>query len=317
LPTSGTLADTDRFSTASVVEIAREPIQPMPRPVGLDPRKIALGERFFSDKRFSASGNEACSSCHKADHGGADTVSVTAELHGNHSKVKVPTIWNSGFSIALFWDGRAATLEGQIDEPLQDPDQMASTWPEVIARLQTDQRYVDDAAMLYGAPLSPALVKDAIATYERSLVSLNSRFDAFLRGRDDAITPDERAGYRLFKDYGCSSCHQGAAVGGNMFQRMGLFGDYFGARGKPATTADLGRFNVTGDEADRHVFKVPSLRNSILSAPYFHDGSALTLEDAIATMARYQLGRDMPRRDIDLIAAFLATLTSEPKEGAP
>lgn len=153
-------------------------------------------------------------------------------------------------------------------------------------------------------------IKDAIATFEHSLLTPNSRFDRYLRGEVDAITDSEREGYRLFKAYGCSSCHQGVGVGGNMFETMGVFRDYFADRGN-ISTADLGRFNITGMEKDRHKFKVPSLRNVELTAPYFHDGTAPTLIDAIQVMAKYQLGRAMPGEDSEKIAEFLRTLTGE------
>lgn len=305
-------AEPNVVASSSAAEVLNEPIQPIHQLVGVDPRKIAFGQRLFADKRLSRDGTIACLSCHRPDHGDADDVALSAGSNGHLTKVNTPTIRNSRYSVAQFWDGRAATLEDQIDYPLQNPDEMATTWPDAIARLQADRSYVTEAESIYGTALSPALVKDAIATYERSLVSLNSRFDAYLRGHDDALTQDEKDGYRLFKEYGCASCHQGAAVGGNMFQQMGLFGDYFADRQTPETPADLGRFNVTGDEADRHVFKVPSLRNVTLTAPYFHDGFAPTLEAAIAIMARYQLGRSMTAGDINLIVAFLATLSADP-----
>ncbi len=302
------------LSAAGTVELRNEPIQPVPDTLALDRRKVELGASLFNDKRLSGRGDMSCASCHRTDHGGADDAPVTA-LEGHSTKVNVPTIWNSRFSVAQFWDGRAATLEDQIDQPLQNPDEMAATWPGVIARLSADRGVADHVRAIYGTPLSPEVVKDAIATYERSLISLNSRFDKFLRGDEAAITPDEKRGYRLFKDYGCTACHQGIAVGGNMYQRMGLFGDYFGDRKTPEAKADLGRFNVTGNEADRHVFKVPSLRTAVLTAPYFHDGSAATLDVAIAVMGHYQLGREIPPDDVGSIKAFLGTLTGEP-EGA-
>lgn len=151
---------------------------------------------------------------------------------------------------------------------------------------------------------------DAIATFERALITPNSRFDKFLRGDVSAITAEEKEGYRRFKNYGCVSCHQGVNLGGNLFQKFGIMGNYFSARGK-ITQADLGRFNVTGDEEDRYVFKVPSLRNITLTAPYFHDGSAGTLEEAIAIMAKYQLGRELSKETIDFIIKFLTTLNGE------
>lgn len=298
------------------VEFPSEPLQPIPVALGHDPRKVALGQRLFADKRLSQDGTVACATCHRPDRGGADDVALTPGIRGRLGDVNVPTVFNSQFSLAQFWDGRVTTLEEQVDKPLHNPTEMGSNWPEAMARIASDRSYAEDAQAIYGMALSPAIVRDAIATYERSLLSTDSRFDAFLRGSTEALTRDEQAGYRLFKDYGCAACHQGSAAGGNMYQRMGLFGSYFSARPGPMTNADRGRFNVTGDPADMHVFKVPSLRNVVQTAPYFHDGSAPSLESAIAVMARYQLGRDIPLADIELIAAFLATL-SDTSTGKP
>jgi cytochrome c peroxidase len=154
-------------------------------------------------------------------------------------------------------------------------------------------------------------VKAAIAAYERALIT-PGRFDRWLDGQSDAITADEQRGYELFKTLGCVACRQGRNVGGNMFQRFGVMGDYFKDRG-PITDADYGRFNVTKNETDKFTFRVPSLRNVALTAPYFHDGTAATLPDAIRTMAKYQLGREIADDEVDLIAKFLATLTGEVK----
>jgi len=310
-------AEPIRVSTSAVVELPKEALQPIPQSLELDPRKVAFGKRLFRDKRLSQNGEMSCASCHQMDHGGADNEPFSKGLRGHLTEVNVPTIWNSYFSVAQFWDGRVTTLEDQVDYPLTNPSEMGSNWPEVIARLQVDATYISAASHIYGTGVTPAVVRDAIATYERSLISHNSRFDEFLRGRIDALTLEERKGYRLFKEYGCVSCHQGAAVGGNMFQRLGIFGDYFGDRGGPIAKADLGRFNVTQDPQDRHVFKVPSLRNVTETAPYFHDGSAATLENAIALMARYQLGRKISGSDIQLISTFLATLTDHTTGSAP
>jgi len=153
---------------------------------------------------------------------------------------------------------------------------------------------------------------DAIATFERTLLTPGSRFDRFLRGDSAAINAREQEGYRHFLDYGCASCHQGALLGGNMYQRFGVMVDYFGRSGADhAVLSDLGRYNVTGREEDRHVFKVPSLRNVEVTAPYFHNGSAQTLEDAVVAMGRYQLGRELSGSDVQAITAFLRTLTGE------
>lgn len=153
-------------------------------------------------------------------------------------------------------------------------------------------------------------IQDAIAAFERSLITPNARFDKYLRGDQTALSADELQGYRLFKQYGCIACHQGINVGGNMFQQFGIMGDYFKQRGN-LTEADLGRFKVTNNPADKHFFKVPSLRNIALTAPYFHDGSARTLNDAVDVMFKYQLGRSAPAQDKELIIQFLHTLTGE------
>jgi cytochrome c peroxidase len=163
---------------------------------------------------------------------------------------------------------------------------------------------------IYSDGLTQFNIKDAIIAYELSLTTPNARFDRFLRGDKKALTASEKEGYQLFKGYGCISCHQGMNVGGNLFQPFGIIGNYFTDRGK-VTHADLGRFNVTQDEADRHVFRVPSLRNVALTPPYFHDGSAQTLEKAIAVMVKYQLGRPLEQEQIERIAQFLRTLTGE------
>ena len=164
-------------------------------------------------------------------------------------------------------------------------------------------------AGLYPEGVSATAILDAIASYERTLLTPNSRFDRFLDGDERILTPLELTGYRRFLDYGCASCHQGVALGGNMYQRFGVMQDYFA--GRPVSPSDLGRYNVTGKEEDRHVFKVPSLRNIAVTAPYFHDASAGTLEEAVAVMGSYQLGRELGSEDIRSLSAFLRTMTGE------
>ena len=290
------------------VEVPGEPVQPLVESTDLDDGRVRFGKMLFFDTRLSADGTIACASCHLPDHGGADRVALSKGLNGRSTVLNTPTVYDARLSIAQFWDGRAATLEAQIDYPLHNESELGTTWPAVVSRLERDKDYVTAARSLYGAPLSREVISSAIVEYERSLVSTGSRFDEYLRGRSDALTEREKTGYRLFKEYGCAACHQGAAVGGNMFQKIGLFGDYVTDRGLD-TPADLGRFNATGREDDRYVFKVPSLRNVALTAPYFHDGSVETLEMAIGLMARYQLGRSISSGDISDIAMFLRTLT--------
>jgi cytochrome c peroxidase len=180
-----------------------------------------------------------------------------------------------------------------------------------LATLKNDPRYSKKFSQIYADGVTKNNVSDAIAEFERALITPNARFDQFLRGKKHALNDKEFKGYQKFKSYGCVSCHQGINVGGNMYQTMGVMGDYFKDRKTPAREADLGRFLITGKEEDKHVFKVPSLRNVASTAPYFHDGSIPTLEAAVDTMAKYQLGRQMSKEDIESIVAFLKTLSGE------
>jgi cytochrome c peroxidase len=292
-----------------------EPIRPIPLHVALDAGKVRLGDQLFHDPQLSSDGTVSCASCHDLKRGGTDNQARSLGVGGVTGEINAPTVLNSAFNFKQFWDGRAETLEAQIDGPLQHPKEMASSWPEALRRLARSPAYVAALGQLYPDGITAVTVKDAIATYERSLYTPNAPFDRYLRGDPDALSADEKEGYRLFKSRGCVSCHQGVGIGGNMFQVFGVMADYFAARGD-IVTADLGRFNVTGDDSDRHVFKVPSLRNVALTAPYFHDGSAATLEDAVEVMGNYQLGRPLSAREIALITAFLRSLTGTPPGGA-
>lgn len=287
-----------------------EPIHPVPLRVEKDVRIVALGRKLFHDTRLSRDNTVSCASCHPLDSGGMDGNRYAIGIDDTVGSINTPTVFNSGMSFVQFWDGRAATLEEQAAGPVHNPIEMGSSWDEVLPKLKADQEYVKTFARLFKEGITPKTVTGAIATFERTLVTPNARFDQFLRGDEDAINENELKGYLLFKSYGCSSCHQGVAVGGNMFEKMGVLGNYFEDRGN-VTDADYGRFNVTGIEEHRFEFKVPSLRNVELTAPYFHDGLTDTLEEAVMTMAKYQLGRKMQSEDVNLIVTFLKTLTGE------
>ena len=224
--------------------------------------------------------------------------------------INAPTVLNSGFSFSQFWDGRAETLEEQVGFPLQEHSEMGSTWEEVISKLRQSQKYIRDFQQSYADGIRREHIQDAIAVFERSLYTPNSRFDRYLRNPNSVLTAKEQEGYHLFKTLGCASCHQGINVGGNMYQKLGVMAPYFSDRGN-VTKADFGRFNVTGDHNDLYMFKVPTLRNVELTAPYFHDGSANSLEEAVRMMAKYQLGRKLSSEEVELIVAFLKTLTGE------
>lgn len=286
---------------------SHEPIRPLTAPTGLDPQKVELGRKLFFDPMLSRDRSISCASCHDFAKGGGDGLAVSLGVAGARGGANAPTVFNTALNVAQFWDGRAATLEEQVDGPLLNPAEMATDWPTVLGRLRQSSYYGAAFLRVYGASPETATVRDAIASFEKSLVSLDSPFDRWLAGDDSALSDAQKRGYALFKSYGCASCHQGANVGGNMFQKFGFFGDWFADRGHTAP-GDLGRFNVTGRVADRHVFKVPSLRLATLTAPYFHDGSVPDLKQAIRLMGRYQLGRDIDDRDVDLIVSFLDSL---------
>ena len=287
-----------------------EPIKPIPSQIALDTRKVALGERLFHDRRLSRDNSLACASCHDLARGGVDGLRTSLGIGGAVGPINAPTVFNSSLNFRQFWDGRAASLEEQAAGPVHNPKEMGSNWGEVLGKLSQDEPLVAQFKASYPDGLQPRNIQDAIATFERSLTTPNARIDKYLRGDRGALAADELRGYQLFKAYGCVACHQGVNIGGNMFQTFGVMGDYFQRRGN-VTAADLGRFNVTANEGDKHVFKVPSLRNVALTAPYFHDGSAQTLPDAVEVMFRYQLGRTAPQQDKDLIVKFLYTLTGE------
>ncbi len=289
---------------------ANEPIRPLPQKVDLDPRLVQLGRSLFIDSRLSADNTLACSSCHLLDQAGVDNRKVSIGINGATGFVNAPSVYNSGLSFVQFWDGRAASLEEQVTFPLTTEHEMGSNWKLVISRLEKDKAYQKSFAEIFPQGITQETISKAIATFERSLITPNSRFDRFLMGEETAITEQEKHGYQLFKSYGCSSCHQGVAVGGNLYQKMGVMRDYFKDRGGE-TKADLGRYNVTGKQEHKHMFKVPSLRNVALTAPYFHDGSAATLTVAVNTMAIYQLGRALNQQHLDAIVAFLKTLTGD------
>jgi cytochrome c peroxidase len=292
-----------------------EPIMPIPRSLALDGAKIALGKRLFHDAGLSRDGSVACASCHRMARGGADGAARSVGIGGQLTDRNSPTVFNTVFNFAQFWDGRAATLEEQIDGPLHNPKEMASSWPAVMAKLAEDAGYRAAFERIYGG-ITPEHVKNAIAEFERSLITPGARFDRYLEGDTKAVTPAELKGYQLFKTYGCIACHQGVNVGGNLYQRLGvLYGN--GEGGAITQSPDVGRMAVTGKPEDFLVFKVPGLRNVALTAPYFHDGSVATLEQAVVLMGQYQLGVAIPSSDVGLIVQFLHTLTADVEAKAP
>ena len=296
---------------AAASAMANEPIQPVPKSLAQDPARARLGARLFNDAGLSGNGRVSCASCHNLSRAGTDGLRHSPGLNGKMTELNTPTVLNAALNFRQFWDGRADTLEMQIDQVIRNPNEMGSNWKDLLRNLSADASYRASFTAAYKDGITQANVQNAIASFERTLITPNSRFDRYLRGEADAISDPEKAGYAKFKQYGCAACHQGVNVGGNMFQKFGVMGDYFKGRGQ-LTPFDFGRFQVTGVEADKHVFKVPSLRNVVNTAPYFHDGSAATLLEAVDIMFRYQLGRVASLEDKASIILFLNTLTADP-----
>ena len=291
-------------------EPLNQPLKPLPERAPVNRERVALGRQLFNDPRLSANNTLSCASCHQLDKGGADTRARSLGFDGKPVPFNTPTVLNASLNFRQFWDGRVETLEEQADNVITSPHEMGGDWKTVVQRITDDPDYRKAFDGAYQDAVTQANIQNALASYERTLLSPGSRFDQYLLGNTDILTLEEKYGYQRFKDYGCIACHQGVNIGGNMFQKFGVFGDYIADRGNP-TVADQGRFNVTGDEADRAVFKVPSLRNVALTAPYFHDGSAPDLERAVDVMFQYQLGRTPSTEDKTLIILFLKTLSGQ------
>lgn len=289
-----------------------EPIQPLPLTNHEDPARAALGRRLFNDGRLSANNRLACSSCHDLAKGGADGLVRSVGFDGKLTQVNAPTVLNAALNFKQYWNGRVDTLEMQIETVVKNPVVMGSSWSDVVRKIAQDASYQAAFAHSYKDAVTEENIVNAIASYERTLITPNSRFDRYLRGENNAISEEEKAGYAKFKQSGCIACHQGVNVGGNMFETFGVMGDYFKNRGNP-TAADMGRYLVTQEAGDEHVFKVPSLRNVALTSPYFHDGSAKTLDAAVDVMFKYQLGRIASKEDKASIILFLNTLTGDSK----
>lgn len=287
-------------------ELRSEPVQPIPVAEVSDPAMAELGKKLFFDPRLSRSGFISCNSCHNLSMGGTDNLKTSIGHNWQQGPINSPTVLNSSLNLAQFWDGRAADLKEQAGGPIANPGEMAFTHELAIGVLQSIPGYVSEFEAVFGqSELDIDMVTDAIAAFEETLVTPNSPFDQWLMGDDDALTAQALAGYQLFKQSGCVACHNGPNLGGTSFQKMGVVEPY------QSDSEALGRAAVTGRDADRFTFKVPTLRNVELTYPYFHDGEAATLEEAVDIMGRLQLGRVYSDQEIGQLVAFLKSLTGE------
>ena len=293
-------------------ERAGEPIRPIVAPEGLDMAKVELGFNLFHDTRLSVDNTVSCATCHGLATGGVDNHQYSNGVEDRMGGVNAPTVYNAVYNFVQFWDGRAVTLAEQAAGPPLNPVEMASTsFDEIITKLSEDEEYVAAFAALYPEGITEASITDAIEQFERTLVTPNSRFDQWLLGNDEALTAEELRGYELFKENNCATCHIGANLGGESYELMGLRRHYFDDRGLELTEEDNGRFKQTQLERDRHRFKVPGLRNIELTWPYYHDGTRLTMDDAVRDMALYQVDAELSDAEVESIVAFLRTLTGE------
>jgi cytochrome c peroxidase len=275
---------------------AQEPITPLPAPPVQDPRRVALGEQLFEDTRLSGDGVRSCRSCHDTRTNGASANALDATLQGKLLALNTPTVFNAALNYRLNWEGNFRSLERQAEQALRNPGEMGSSVEEAVGRLRADPDAVKHFREAYGRLPDRDSLLDALATFERALITPGSRFDRWLNGDAGAITTEELGGYQLFKSLGCISCHQGVNIGGNLFQRHGIFHPL----GSP----------------EPELVRVPSLRNVAATAPYFHDGSAATLPEAVKAMGVAQLDRVLTGGQIAAIVAFLNTLTGTYK-GTP
>ena len=294
------------LSAGTALAQSQEPIQPIVPPKQVNLGMVELGKKLYFDPRLSKSGFISCNSCHNLSRGGSDNIPTSIGDKWQQGPINAPTVLNSSLNVAQFWDGRAADLKAQAGGPIANPGEMAFTHTLALGVLESIPAYQREFKTVFGKDkIDIDQVTAAIAEFEKTLVTPNSRFDQWLLGKKDALSPTELAGYQLFKTSGCVACHNGEAVGGNSFQKMGVVQPY------KATSPAEGRSAVTGKDIDRFNFKVPTLRNVEMTYPYFHDGAVNTLPEAVDVMGRLQLGRTFTKDENAKIVAFLKTLTGD------
>jgi cytochrome c peroxidase len=294
------------IGVTGAVSAADEPIQPIKPVKNINLGQVELGKKLYFDPRLSKSGFISCNSCHNLSMGGTDNLKTSIGHNWQQGPINAPTVLNSSLNVAQFWDGRAADLKAQAGGPIANPGEMAFTHTLAIDVLTSIPEYVMEFKQVFGTDkITIDEVTQAIAEFEKTLVTPNSPFDQWLLGDKAALNAEELAGYKLFKESGCVACHNGEAVGGNSFQKMGVMEPY-----KAKSPAE-GLSAVTGKDADRFKFKVPTLRNVEMTYPYFHDGEAETLTEAVDVMGRLQLGKKFSDKENALIVAFLKSLTGD------
>ncbi len=298
--------------------LPEKPPEPVDNPT--TPAKVVLGKMLYFDPRFTATGTGSCNSCHNLMLGGDDSRALSLGVHGKLGARSAPTVWNAAFHSVQFWDGRAPTLEEQARGPVTNPLEMAMTsWEDVMARLNAipEYRRLFEAAFSPDNPITADNAVKAIAAFERTLITPNSPYDKYARGNQQAMSEPQIRGLNTFAQVGCVNCHSGPAFNGpqlplgtGFFMKFPTY-DNAELETKYGFKKDMGRYEVTKKEEDKHMFRVPTLRNVAMTAPYFHNGGVKTLDEAIRVMAKVQLNKDLSPQQVDDIFAFLTALTGE------
>lgn len=298
----------DEPTREAIMQAAKEwQIEAIPAEAKVDADKAALGNKLYHDPILSVDGTISCATCHALEKGGTDQLPVSVGVKGQKGPINSPTVFNSAHNFVQFWDGRAKDLEAQALGPVENPKEMGEQWPNAEKKVAANAEYKASFDKLYEGKVTKETIASAIAEFERTLITPGAKFDRYLQGDDMALNASEKRGFITFVEKGCVSCHSGTYFGGNSYQMLNP--EYFTARGGEITDADLGRFNVTKDEGDKHSFKVPLLRNVAVTAPYFHDASAKNLKQAVRTMAKFQLGETLTDAEATDIENFLKSLT--------
>ncbi len=285
--------------------LSKDLISPIPTTISYDKNKVSLGKKLFFDTRLSKDNSISCASCHILDDGGDDNLPFAFGIYGQQGTLNTPTVYNSVFNIAQFWDGRAKNLHEQAVGPIENPIEMGESLSSVVVKLQQDKKFEEEFKKVYVDGITPTNIIDAIAQFESTLITPHSSFDKYLKGDNNALTTNQKEGYKLFVEYGCISCHNGINIGGNLFQKIGIVREF------QTTVKSLGKFDITRNKSDINYFKVPTLRNISKTAPYFHDGSVSDLKSAVKVMLKIQLGIETTDEEVDKIVEFLKSLDGE------
>jgi len=293
------------FLILSFSIICAEPIVPIPKSINYDHKKAQLGKKLFFDTRLSKNNTISCASCHNIYEGGDDNLQYSFGIDAQEGNINSPTVLNAGFNFRQFWNGGAKNLQAQAEGPVQNPVEMGNNFSNLIKTLNNTE-YKNLFAKVYSNGITKNNITDAIAEYEKTLITPDAPFDKYLRGDKTAINLDAKEGYELFKSKGCIACHHGINIGGNLYNKFGV--------AKATHSKRLGRYEVTHNEDDKYYFKVPTLRNIAQTAPYLHDGRYNNLKDVVRFMAQYQLGRVITQEEVRKIVIFLKTLSAPVKE---